>query len=99
MSPEFTPGPRYSSEDMYRDMALGPDSLVSVDVGGKLYTDYVKNVLPSPARQQLSRWQRFVRRLTPKRFRKPLATRPADPLQRALALNVHLKRAVDRLTK
>lgn len=99
MTQDFTLGPRYDSEDMYRDMGLGPDSLVSVDnIGGVLYTDYVKNLTPStPIR--LSRWQRFMRRLTPKRFRKPPATRLVDPIQRALALNADLKRIVDGLTK
>lgn len=96
MTQDFTLGPRYDSEDMYRDMGLGPDSLVSVDIGGVLYTDYVKNLTPSPV-QRLSRWQRLVRRFTPKRFRKPLT--PATPVQRALAQLAQTQRVIDGLTK
>lgn len=75
---------------------LDPNSLVSVDIGGVLYTDYVKN-LRAPAPPKPSRWQRFVRRLTPKRFRKPL--HPPTPVQRALALTAKTQRLIDGLLK
>lgn len=79
------------------DMGFGPDSLVSVVTRhGVVRTDYVKNLRPA-AVPKPSRWQRFVRRLTPKRFRKPL--QPATPVERALALTAETLRLIERLTK
>lgn len=81
---ELTLGPRYGSEDMYRDMGIVPGSRVAFEKDGIVYTDVVQEVrYTSPTVAiwpQLSLWQRIVRRLTPKRFLKPLQPiREAEP--------------------
>ena len=80
----FTLGKRYSSEDMYRDYPdLRPGSKVTVEKDGVRYTDTVQSVAyssPEPEIvRRLSRWERFVRALTPRRFRKSLVIRSAKP--------------------
>lgn len=80
---QFTLGPRYSSEDMYRDYPdLGPGSRVAFEKNGVVYTDTVQSVtyqsgLPA-IWPELSWWQQMVRRFTPSQWRKPLQPiRPA----------------------
>jgi hypothetical protein len=77
------PGKRYSSEDMYRgfpDLKLG--DRFSVECNGVLYADTVESVhysSGSPAvYRTLNRWQRVVRGLTPRRWRKSLLVRPTE---------------------
>lgn len=81
---------------MSAPMGFGPDSLVLVEIDGVLYTDHFKN-MTAPAPVRLSRWQRIVRRLTPKRSRKPL--HPPTPVERALALTSEANRLIKRLTR
>jgi hypothetical protein len=72
----FTLGPRYGSEDMYRDMGIVPGSKIAVEKDGVPYTDTVQSVRWQSGEPaiwpELSRWQQLVRRFTPKRWRKPL---------------------------
>jgi hypothetical protein len=81
--PEFTLGPRYGSEDMYRDMGIAPGSRVAFEKDGVVFTDTVQSVTYSSAESEIVRrlswWQRIVRRLTPKRYRKSLVVRPHKP--------------------
>ena len=74
-------GTRYSSEDMLRDFTIG--SKFSVTRNGVIFTDTVRAVhysSGSPAiYRTLNRWQRMIRRLTPRRWRKTLLIRAAEP--------------------
>lgn len=117
MPPEFTLGKRYGSEDMYRDYPdLRPGSRVSVEKDGVVYTDTVQSVSyssPEPEIvRRLSRWERIVRALTPRRFRKSLVVRPfkpasvsvstddpgGDPLGYTAARLAEMQRSFERLT-
>lgn len=66
--------------DGWRIPHLGPGATVAVERDGLLYVDQVESVryewLPPAPSPRLSRWQRIVRRLAPRRLRKPLP-RPA----------------------
>jgi hypothetical protein len=79
---QFTLGERYSSEDMYRDMGIAPGDRVSFQKDGVIYTDTVGSITytsSTPAvYRTLSRRQRILRRLTPRRFRKTLLIRSAQ---------------------
>lgn len=81
---EFTLGERYGSEDMYREFPnLVPGSKVAFEKDGVLYTDTVQSVRYQSqewvAPPERSLWQRIVRRLTPRRLRKPLPQSPPKP--------------------
>lgn len=80
---QVTLGPRYSSEDMYRAPGIVPGAAVSFVKDGLVYTDTVDSVSysgGSPAiYRELNRWQWFLRRLTPPRWRRSLLVRSAEP--------------------
>jgi hypothetical protein len=109
---QVTLGPRYSSEDMYRDMGINPGTLVSVEKDGVIYTDTVQSVNysgGSPAiYRELNRRQWFLRRLTPARWRRPLLVRDAEspavtvnvgepPVGKTLAQLEAMKAGLERL--
>lgn len=79
---DLTLGERYGSEDMYRDMGIVPGSRVAFEKDDVIYTDQVESVHYSSASpaiyRRLNRWQRAVRALTPRRWRKSLLVRPAE---------------------
>lgn len=96
---KVTLGPRYGSEDMYRDLGLNRGDLASVEIGGVVYTDYIENLIAKPpVYPQLTGWQRVARGLTPKRWRKTLKPIRTDPLARAQALTAKTLALVERLT-
>jgi hypothetical protein len=75
---------------MYRDMGIKPGDRIGVKIGDEVVlTDaedeplIVQSVRYSSAEpeivRRLSRWQRMVRALTPRRFRKSLVVREAKP--------------------
>lgn len=55
----------------YQGPDIKPGDLMTIKIGDKLYTDVVYSIGPSYP-PTLSRWQRIKRRLTPRRWRKPL---------------------------
>jgi len=73
-----------------------PSDLVSVDIGGVLYTD-VYNPEPVVYRR-LSWWQKVLRWLTPPRWRKSLLVRN-DPLARCQRMTADILKAVEGLQK
>ncbi len=88
---------------------------ISYDRDGQIVTEQVESwryESGSPAvYRQLNRWQRFLRRLTPPRWRKSLLVRPAtlptttinggdgNPVGKTLAQLERMKSAVDELTR
>ena len=70
-------GERYGSEDM----KLGLGNRFSFERDGVIYTDIIESVhysSGSPAvYRRLNHWQRMMRRVTPRRWRKTLLIRPA----------------------
>jgi len=92
-------------------MKLG--DTISYEKDGKVYTETIESVhykSGSPAvYRRLNRWQWFLRRLTPQRWRQPLLVRPAEfskvtingggnPVGKTLAQLEKMKAALDRLT-
>lgn len=51
---KVTLGPRYGSEDMYRDMGIGRGDLVSFEKDGVIYTDYVGAVRRDPLKRAMA---------------------------------------------
>lgn len=91
---DFRLGPRYSSEDMYRDFPrLRPGDMVAVEADGQLYTDVVSSIRYTSATpgitRRLSLLGRIVRRLTPGRFRRSLVIRPARPARTIVTMGPH----------
>lgn len=69
--------------DMYKGPDLHPGSRVAVSIGGKLYAQTVdgwsyKSSTPEIVRR-LTWWQRTIRAVTPKRYRKSLVIRESQP--------------------
>ncbi|MGV0042044.1 hypothetical protein [Mycobacterium colombiense] len=74
---QFRLGERYGSEDMYRDMGIRPGERVAYQGSdGLIYTGTVENITYSSGKPAiyptLTRWQQLKRRLTPRRWRKPI---------------------------
>ena len=109
---QFTLGERYSSEDMYRDMGITRGSRIAFEKDGVIYTDIVTDIHWTPTYSpapELTLRQRITRRLTPRRWRKPLPqpTRQTDTItvsvgndgiERGLANVRNIAAAVDALT-
>jgi hypothetical protein len=104
---EFTLGPRYGSEDMYRDYPnLAPGARVAFEKDGVVYTDVIESVrYQSPewvAPPERSLWQRIVRRLTPPWLRKPLPQSPPKPASVTITVGDRapdMKRAQGQIAK
>lgn len=111
---EFHLGERYGAEDMYRDFPeLRPGDRVAFEKDGTVFTDTVESFNytgGSPAvYRSLNRWQSFLRRLTPRRWRRSLLVRPAElstvtingdnPVGKTLAQLEQMKNGIDRLLK
>lgn len=112
----FHLAPRYTSEDMYRDHPhLKTGDRFAFERDGVVYTDTIESVSyssGSPAvYRDLNRWQWFLRRLTPRRWRRSLLVREAEPAEvtingdqpnpvgRTLAQLEQMKAGFDRLLK
>ena len=64
---------------------------------GKLYTDYYRKPTPGLADPPRTWWQRTLRKLTPKRWRKPL--RQLTPIERHQLMLRDIDRHVQRITR
>lgn len=103
---KVTLGPLYTAQDMYRDypdLKLGDK--IAVEKDGVIYTDTVQSVHYSSPEAEIwphrSVWQRMIRALTPKRWRKPLQPiRPYKPATVAVGIGEDpLERAQDQIGK
>jgi hypothetical protein len=99
-------------EGKLKDVKLGDN--ISFEKDGVIHTERIESVHysgGSPAvYRQLNRWQRFVRRLTPQRWRRSLLVRPArpstitinddrSPVGKTLAQLEDMRAVFDRLTE
>lgn len=113
MSGDFTLGPRYSSEDMYRDFPnLRVGDTFTFERNGIVYTDTIRSVAYSSGSPEVRRRVRWWERFVPARWRKPVIIRAAvsqsvtvntdespDAVGRTLAQLAEMKRAIDGLTR
>lgn len=86
-----------ADDDRFQGPNVQSGDLVSVEINGVMHTECYQpgNYQPAPQR---TRWQRIVRALTPKWWRKPLPV-GNDPLARAQAMNEKTLKLIEKLTR